>query len=200
MRSPLPGQDPFIEKADGLWGDFHDKLIGELERELSARIPDHYVVRLNARSYIAIEEGPGSFQMVPDVSLERRPGDQVRRAASENISGGGTTTLSAPVVMHAPAEVEQREPFIEIFGLNPDRHLVTGIEILSPSNKRPGTPGWDEYFRKRSAFLKGAANFVEQEGECIKYWRGAYGWCVIAGGDQETLHFNFQSRLFMRFA
>src|SRR5207248_6305843 len=55
----------------------------------------------------------------------------------------------------------QREPFIEIYGLNPERHLVTGIEVLSPSNKRPGTRGWDDYFRKRSAFLNGAANFVE---------------------------------------
>ncbi|HPM84774.1 MAG TPA: DUF4058 family protein [Candidatus Anammoximicrobium sp.] len=30
MRSPFPGMAPYIE-ACGLWGDFHDKLIGELE-------------------------------------------------------------------------------------------------------------------------------------------------------------------------
>src|SRR5258708_30936275 len=155
MKSPFPGHDPSIEKTLDLWGDFHGRLIGELERELSARVPDHYVVRLNTRSYVVIEEGPGTFQILPDVSLERRPSEQLSRAAGKSGSGAGAATLAAPVVMHAPLEVEQREQFIEIYGLNPERHLVTGIEVLSPSNKRPGTRGWDEYLRKRSAFLNG---------------------------------------------
>jgi hypothetical protein len=38
---------------------------------------------------------------------------------------------------------------------------VTCIEILSPSNKRPGTPGWDEYKRKRQALLLGEASLIE---------------------------------------
>ena len=120
MKSPFPGMDPFIEAFD-LWGDFHDKLIGDLERELSDRVPKHYVVRLNARSYITVDD------------KER----------------------------DEPLELEQRETFIEIYDIRPDRKLVTGIEVLSPSNKRHGTAGWDEYWRKRRAFLNGAASFVE---------------------------------------
>jgi hypothetical protein len=38
---------------------------------------------------------------------------------------------------------------------------VTGIEVLSPSNKRYGTKGWRLYYRKRLAFLSGYANLVE---------------------------------------
>ena len=38
MPSPFPGMDSFIE-ACGLWGDFHDNLIAELERNLAARSP-----------------------------------------------------------------------------------------------------------------------------------------------------------------
>src|SRR5262249_49213270 len=44
---------------------------------------------------------------------------------------------------------------------DPERKLVTGIEVLSPSNKRPNTKGWRLYHRKRLAFLSGYANFVE---------------------------------------
>jgi Protein of unknown function (DUF4058) len=38
---------------------------------------------------------------------------------------------------------------------------VTCIEVLSPSNKRPGTEGWLQYERKRQAMLLGRANFIE---------------------------------------
>jgi hypothetical protein len=38
---------------------------------------------------------------------------------------------------------------------------VTGIEILSPSNKRPHTKDWRLYNRKRLAYLSGHASFVE---------------------------------------
>src|SRR5262249_54557360 len=34
-------------------------------------------------------------------------------------------------------------------------------EVLSPSNKRPNTPGWDLYLRKRQSHLLGGVNLVE---------------------------------------
>jgi hypothetical protein len=67
----------------------------------------------------------------------------------------------APITMRALVETEFREGFLEIREVHGERKLVTGIEILSPSNKRPATPGWEQYTRKRQAFLDGAANFVE---------------------------------------
>ena len=38
---------------------------------------------------------------------------------------------------------------------------MTCIEVLSPSNKRPDTEGWQQYERKRQALLLGRANFIE---------------------------------------
>ncbi|MGE5194147.1 MAG: DUF4058 family protein, partial [Deltaproteobacteria bacterium] len=51
MKSPFPGMDPFIE-AFGLWRDFHDRLISDLERELSSRVTEQYFIRLAARTYL----------------------------------------------------------------------------------------------------------------------------------------------------
>lgn len=58
---------------------------------------------------------------------------------------------------------EFRETFIEIHALHPNRHLVTCLEVLSPSNKRPGTSGWELYLRKRQGLLLGEANLVEMD-------------------------------------
>ena len=52
-------------------------------------------------------------------------------------------------------------PHIEVYQTDPERRLVTGIELLSPSNKRRGTKGWRLYHRKRQVFLRGLAHFVE---------------------------------------
>src|SRR5438876_8974540 len=63
--------------------------------------------------------------------------------------------------MRALVETEHREGFLEIREANPQRKLITCLEVLSPSNKRSGTPGWSQYTRKRQVYLEGAANFVE---------------------------------------
>jgi hypothetical protein len=64
--------DPFIE-ACGLWGDFHDKLIGEIEREVSRQLPSRYVARMGERTYVEwidprnLESMPRPFE--PDLSI-----------------------------------------------------------------------------------------------------------------------------------
>ena len=40
---------------------------------------------------------------------------------------------------------EFEETFVEIYAQREERILVTTIEVLSPSNKRPNTEGWEEY-------------------------------------------------------
>src|SRR3712207_9248145 len=63
--------------------------------------------------------------------------------------------------MRAFIEEEHREAFVEIYEGTPERRLVTCIEVLSPSNKRPGTPGWDLYLRKRQSLMLGGVHLVE---------------------------------------
>jgi len=160
MPSPFPGMDPYIE-ACGLWGDFHDKLVGELERALAAVLPPRYVTRIRERTYIEWidprEAQPQRVPFEPDVSLRFGGGEIDPQAVA-------VATLTAPppaVLMHALVEVEYRELFLEILELDPLRRLVTAIEVLSPTNKRPGTVGWQQYENKRHVFLQGHANLVE---------------------------------------
>ncbi len=161
MHSPFPGMDPYIE-ACGLWEDFHGKLIGEIERSLSSLVPDRYVVRTGERAYVAIgsPSGDDGYELLPDVAL----------ASSRRPEGGGPTAgataeagepEAAPVLMQALFEADYRELFLEIHQTDPVRQLVTGIEILSPSNKRRGAKGWRLYHRKRQAYVRKLAHFVE---------------------------------------
>ena len=39
--------------------------------------------------------------------------------------------------------------------------MLDKVEVLSPSNKRPSTEGWELYLRKRQSLLLGKANLVE---------------------------------------
>jgi hypothetical protein len=68
---------------------------------------------------------------------------------------------SAPISMRALVETEHREVFLEICQPPPAKAIVTCIEVLSQSNKRPGSKGWRLYQRKRPAYLAGQAHFVE---------------------------------------
>lgn len=164
MPSPFPGMDPYIELCR-LWEDFHSNLLGEIQRALSERVPDRYVVRAGERSYVAlacVDDEEEKRMFLPDVAVAstrgavkstRKPKGSARAAASRSEPG--------PVVMRAVVKAEYRETFLEIRQVEPDHKLVTGIEVLSPSNKRPGTKGWRLYYRKRLAYLSGHANFVE---------------------------------------
>ncbi len=161
MRSPFPGMDPYIE-ACGLWGDFHHDLISEIKHALARAAPEHYLVRAGERSYVVLveQDGKTSRPFLPDVSVttERRKKTSKKRAGTAVVE----PVLGAePVLMRAFIEEEHREAFIEIYEATPEQRLVTCIEVLSLSNKRPRTPGWDIYLRKRQSLLLGDANLVE---------------------------------------
>ena len=97
-------------------------------------------------------EQKGEFHFKPDVGIKSTQ-------AGEPAGGGVTSVLEkAAVGMEALVEVEFREVFLEIHELDPQHRLVTGIEILSPANKRPGTVGNYQYQRRRKIFLEGHAN------------------------------------------
>jgi hypothetical protein len=160
MKSPFPGMDPYIE-ACGLWEDFDNHLVEQIAGHLADAAPERYVVRTGERSYVVVVESEGKARhpFLPDVSISTtRPKKAARKggAAVAEQTGG-----EAPHVLRAFIEEEHREAFVEIYETRPDRRLVTTIEVLSPSNKHPGTPGWDLYQRKRQGALLGGVNLVE---------------------------------------
>lgn len=162
MKSPFPGMDPFIE-ASGRWEDFHKKLIGDMERYLSLSLPERYHVSLAERSYVVLAgpEGKEAASFQPDLGVtssmgeSKHPGPRAETALAEPVTDPDAVPIRAFIA------TEYRELFIEIHAALEEDYLVTAIEVLSPSNKRHGTPGWDLYQRKRQGLLQGQANFVE---------------------------------------
>ena len=163
MKSPFPGMDPYIE-ACGLWEDFHYALVYEIKSTLTQLVPDRYLVRTAERSYVVLVESGAkvSRPFLPDVSVTTPRG-------RKKISKKGGTALAEPapsiepVTMRAFVEEEHREAFVEIYAADSKQRLITSVEVLSPSNKRPGTPGWELYQRKRQSHLLGGVNLVEMD-------------------------------------
>ena len=164
MPSPFPGMDPYIEASD-LWGDFHHCLIADIERALAEILPDRYVVRVGERSYVAlaqVDDEPAQRHFEPDVTITATRGSARRpRRPKRADHAPDLDTPPGAVLMRPLIRSEYRETFLEIRQIDPESKLVTGIEVLSPSNKWPDTKGWRLYNRKRRAFLSGYANFVE---------------------------------------
>jgi hypothetical protein len=161
MKSPFPGMDPYIE-ACGLWEDFHPHLVEKIYEALADAVPDRYTVRTGERSYVVLAdaEGKTSHPFLPDVGVT----SSAREADAD--AGSGTAlaepaTESTPLSLRAFIEEEYRETFVEVYEADPERRLVTCVEVLSPSNKRRGSPGWDLYLRKRQGLLLGTASLVE---------------------------------------
>lgn len=162
MKSPFPGMDPYIE-ASGLWEDFHNHLIEKIYDRLAEAAPSRYLVRTGERSYLVLMEAEGkkSYPFKPDVTISAP-----EKGKKPSRKKGGTAvaeppTEVEPLTLRAFITEEHRETFIEIHDTDPELRLVTTIEVLSPSNKRPGTEGWEQYQRKRQSVLLGGVNLVE---------------------------------------
>jgi hypothetical protein len=160
MQSPFPGMDPFIEGC-GLWGDFHGHLIEKIYEAIAEVLPSGYVAKTGTRSYIVLAEAEGKTEhdFLPDVGVTAAGG---RRAAARTPEQSAAAVAGTEAVeLRAFIEREYEDRFIDIIEQEPERRLVTSIEVLSPSNKRRKSVGWKKYLRKRQALLLGKANLVE---------------------------------------
>jgi hypothetical protein len=147
--------DPYIEAY--VWEDFHDKLIGEIERTLAPVLPPRYVVRVAERSYVEfIDAAEGK----PDVRVLSLPPSPTEASQSTTATAllEATETAFEMQGLYTPSD---REILLQIEDVESEERLVTSIEILSPSNKRRGSETWQQYLQKRQVFLEGLANLVE---------------------------------------
>jgi len=163
MKSPFPGMDPFIEGHGHLWEDFHSDLIGLIKGVIAAALPPNYVVQSQPRAYLLLADSEDKTQrpFVPDVGAFSTEPAQGHGGAQRAVAVAEATATDEPQTLRAFVAEEYREQFLEIYEVEPEWRLVTCIEVLSPSNKRPKTTGWDQYLRKRQALLLGEANLVE---------------------------------------
>jgi uncharacterized protein DUF4058 len=159
MPSPFPGMDPYLEAPD-IWPDFHDRLASEASTVLNRLLPRPYYARLEMRPEVGIVGDEQPRRVVPDVAL-------VRPQSTTGRSSGMTTAvvdqprteLSPSVRMKVPNE-PLRHHFVEIRDASRGHALVTLIEIVSPTNKRPG-PDRRAYEAKQREIQNSDTSLIE---------------------------------------
>jgi hypothetical protein len=149
--------DPFLEAAD-VFPDLHDSLIIHIKEALVPKLPHPYYAVAGSRVWME----PASRPLGPDVRIHRKNGPKNGRKARKD---SGTAVLSVerpkPVVVTIPYE-EFRETFVEIHAKQSSgKRFVTSIEILSPTNKRPGEYGCDAFMRKQRELTAKKVHLVE---------------------------------------
>lgn len=150
MPSPFPGMDPYLEDP-ALWGGVHQGLITYARELLQGPLRSRgYYADIGERVIVVTApERP----IVPDVTITHRPS----REAGASAAAVAVVEADTPVELEAWT-YEERQPFVEVY--TRDGQLVTVIELLSPSNKRPGA-GRDQYLRKQNEVLGSSVNLVE---------------------------------------
>jgi len=146
-KSPFPGMDPWLERR---WGDVHQRLVTYAADALQEVLPDDLRARLEERVFV---EAPfGDRSIFPDVRvIEKGSG------LGSPISRGSTITAE-PLILDLDDEPVS-QGFIEIIDSGSGGR-VSVIEVLSPSNKTPGT-GQDLYLKKQRELRDGGISLVE---------------------------------------
>ena len=151
--NPFPGMNPYLEQPR-FWPGVHNDLIAQMRTSLGPQLPPQYRMEINERLELDValpvdDEAPRDI--IPDLSI-----------TTERTDAGGVLVAEPPVpeggvLVQTPAPV--RVTFLEVRQA-PDDRVVTVVEILSPSNKAPGS-GRTDYIRKREDTLASPVNLVE---------------------------------------
>jgi len=148
MKNPFPGMNPWLEDY---WRDVHAKFLVYACDQLNAELPPGLQARIDERLAIDSEEAkPPTY--VPDVAITEhwdRPAEPVLG------SGGASAALADPIVVDFGQQILRH---LEI--VDSRAHIITAIELLSPSNKQEGEAclNWQ---RKRRDYLAGGISLVE---------------------------------------
>jgi hypothetical protein len=161
MNSPFPGMDPYLERH---WGDVHHAVITYVRDWLQSRLPIDLRARMQERVYIELPDARRGVYY-PDVRVIERPepspGAATAVAEASAVANGanGDPILDEPLLIHLDIE-PVTEGYIEIIDVKSGHRVVTAIEVLSPTNKRPGE-GQRLYLKKRDDQQSAAVNTVE---------------------------------------
>jgi hypothetical protein len=157
MPSPFPGMDPWLE-GPGVFPDLHSSFATYLRAILTRVLPAPFFAAISTRVYM--EESDRRTE--PDVDvLAPANGSPI----VETAGGTAMATRSRSGVFELPAQPwpdeEITEHFVEIRSAHGDDHLVTSIEVLSPTNKKRGANGRGLYLAKQQEMRTQGVNLVE---------------------------------------
>jgi hypothetical protein len=142
--------NPYLEQ-EAAWQDFHQRWIALAADLLGAQLLPRYFVKVEERLYVHELEEPHRFLGRADIAV----------AQGNRVDGGRASTqlLEAPAQVELPAVDVEHQSYLEVRDRS-HRNLVTVLELLSPTNKRPGKDR-DQYLMKREQLLASQAHFVE---------------------------------------
>ena len=135
MPSPFPGMNPYLEQDDA-WHSFHERFCTRLADELVAATGPRYLVKLDENVYVH-ELASGERRVV---------------AASCPVTVAPAHQAFACLDIEPLSYVEVRDAR--------SRRLITVVELLSPTNKSPGSDR-DQYLAKRARLMAQGVNLVE---------------------------------------
>jgi hypothetical protein len=143
--------NPYLEQND-TWDDFHPSFLMHARDSLTGKVGPNYLVKIEVRLLLhELSAAERRFIGRADVGVTGLPS----RVGA--VPSGGTA--AAPVRLQLPALEVERHTSIEIRDRR-NRRVVTVIELLSPSNKSPGSDR-DDYLAKRRQVLAGMTHLVE---------------------------------------
>ena len=151
MPSPFPGMDPWLERP-AVFPTVHGHLVYNLHAALNAILPAGYAATTDSRVYVDPE-----LRRIPDVGLHgptHPPADDPNGFAAA-LAGAGLLAVEAEPVSDP---IEER--YLKIFSVDDDR-LVTAVEVVSPTNKKPGEDGRVSYRQKQGEYRASGVNLVE---------------------------------------
>ena len=159
-ENPFPGMNPYLEEPL-LWRGHHLQIITYLNDEINKVLPEDYATRVEERVYV--ENGRNDY--FPDSAIVRL---QTRNTPPANNAGGialvereetAFTDYDLPLTVESD-EITIREPFLEIRSRHGSHELIAVIEVLSPTNKKPGQ-GRNEYRNKQQEMVASPVHFLE---------------------------------------
>ncbi|OWK36568.1 DUF4058 family protein [Fimbriiglobus ruber] len=155
MPSPFPGMDPWLE-SPAVFPDFHSAFLNAFRVALNAVLPPPFYAGLSTRVWM--EESDRRVE--PDVDVLLPANQPASAGAGLVVAADARTDLLEIVGPPLPSE-EREERYIEIYASPGGDRLVTSVELLSPSNKTPGSGGRDLYRAKQQEMVHGRINLVE---------------------------------------
>lgn len=152
MPGPFPGMDPYLENPPR-WGGVHIGLMAHACSRLNELLPPGYAADMGERVWIVRPER----NVDPDVAVVRAP---IPRPRASQAAARGAATADPPWVVTVDG-VEMREVFVNITCVDEPDVVVAALEVLSPTNKKPGTEGRELYLKKQEEILSSTTHFLE---------------------------------------
>ena len=129
MSSPFPGMNPYLEQG-AVRQDFHVMFLAAIKERLAPQVRHKYIVKLEEYVYIH-DQPPEPRQLAGRADLA------VAASPLMSKEPGAVGVLEAPAQVELVAQDVELARFLEVR----DRQggePITVLELLSPSNTRPG--------------------------------------------------------------